>query len=63
MEKHREGSRWVRKHDQPRTAYQRVIDSGQLDGKAKRALQDRHEALDPFELGNRVENELKKILR
>jgi len=33
--KHREGSRWVRKHDQPQTAYQRLLASGALSNKSK----------------------------
>jgi hypothetical protein len=62
VEKHREASKWVRKHDRPKTAYHRVIESGELEAKSKRELRDRYEALDPFELGVQIEKRLKKIL-
>jgi hypothetical protein len=62
VEKHREGSKWVRKHDRPKTAYQRVIESGEISAKPARELRDRYEALDPFALGLQIEKRLKKIL-
>ena len=62
VEKHREGSKWVRKHDQPKTAYQRVMESAELSAKPARELRDRYEALDPFALGLQIEKRLKKIL-
>ena len=62
VEKWREGSRWVRRHDAAQTAYQRLLVHGELKAKARRALRDRYEALDPFVLAAQVERRLKPIL-
>ena len=61
--KHREGSRWVRRHDRPQTAYQRLVQSGQLSRKQAKRLRDWYESLDPFELARQTELQLKPILR
>lgn len=63
VEKHREGSRWVRRHDRPQTAYQRLVQSGQLSRKQAKRLRDWFESLDPFELARQTELQLKPILR
>jgi hypothetical protein len=60
--KWREGSRWVRRHDLPQTAYQRLLAHGELSAQARRQLRDRYEALDPFLLAAEVERRLKPIL-
>src|SRR5258708_31372622 len=62
IEKWREGSRWVRRHDEPQTAYQRLLAHGDLRPKARRQLQDQFEALDPLVLATQVERRLKPIL-
>ncbi len=62
-DKWREGSRWVRRHDDAQTAYQRVLASGQLDAKRRRQLCDRYEALDPFTLAKQLEKRLRPILK
>jgi len=62
VKKWREGSRWVRRHDAPQTAYQRLRTHGDLKPKARRELRDRYEALDPFVLTAEVERRLKPIL-
>jgi hypothetical protein len=62
VQKWREGSRWVRRHDVPQTAYQRLLAHGELQAKARRQLRDRYEALDPFVLAAEVERRLKPIL-
>jgi hypothetical protein len=63
IKKWRMGSRWVRRHDRAQTAYQRLLGSGQLSGKAARQLRERYHSLDPFELASQVELGLQKILR
>jgi hypothetical protein len=63
VEKHREGSKWVRRHERPQTAYQRLVSSGQLENQAARRLRDRHQALDPFALARQIEQQLKAILQ
>lgn len=63
VRKWREGSRWVRRYDQPQTAYQRLLASGQLKGKEAAQLRDFYHALDPFQLALDTERRLKPILR
>lgn len=52
----------MRRHDEPQTAYQRLRAHGDLPPKARRALRDQYEALDPFVLAADVERRLKPIL-
>lgn len=61
--KWREGSRWVRRHDRPQTAYQRLLASDRISAPCKRQLRDRFESLDPFLLARDVEQRLKRILQ
>jgi len=61
--KWREGSRWVRRHDRPQTAYQRLRASGQLHHQQQRRLRDWYESLDPFTLAALLETRLKPILK
>ena len=62
IEKHRVGSRWVRRHDLPQTAYQRLLAHGDLTAKARRQLGDRFHALDSLTLAAEVERQLRPIL-
>jgi len=62
LKKWRIGSRWVRRHDRPQTAYQRLLAHAELTNKARRQLRDRFHALDPFRLAAEVERRLKPIL-
>jgi hypothetical protein len=63
VKKWREGSRWIRRHDEPQTAYHRLLAQGNLSIKARRHLRERFESLDPFKLAQEVERRLKPILR
>ena len=63
QQKWRQGSRWVRRHDRPQTAYQRLLASVQISPKNKRQLRDQFESLDPFLLAQDVEQRLKTILK
>lgn len=62
MEKRREGSRVIRRHDEPQTAYQRLLRSGSLTAGAARQLRDQYQSLDPFALAKTIEARLRKIL-
>jgi len=62
LKKWRDGSRWVRLHDRPQTAYQRLLAHRELTSQARRQLRERYEALDPFVLAAEVERRLKPIL-
>lgn len=62
IDKRREGSRIIRKHDEPQTAYQRLAASGELKAPQARTLRAQLEALDPFALAKSINQRLKKIL-
>ena len=62
VEKRRDGSRIIRRHDEPQTAYQRLRAGGQLQRKARKQLREQYASLDPFALAKAVEQRLKKIL-
>jgi len=63
IEKERIGSKTIKKHDSPKTPYQRIMDSGYTPQTIKDALTKQLERLDPFELRNIIEMKLKKITR
>ena len=63
ISKTRVGSKWVRKHDKPQTAYQRLLAIGALGAKQKARLRDQYQALDPFELVKGLEVQLKKVMK
>ena len=62
-EKRREGARQIKRYDQPKTPYQRLIESGVLDRQKRVALQQHHAALNPFALKRQIEAGLKQIQR
>ena len=62
IHKERIGSRWRRVHDQPQTAYQRLLNMEVLSANKKRQLKDQYESLDPFELHERLDKSLRPIL-
>lgn len=62
-EKWREGSRWVRRHDPPQTAYERILRSDHVSAKEKRRLREWYVELDPFALVAELERRLHPILR
>jgi hypothetical protein len=62
VKKWREGSRWLRRYDQPQTAYQRLLGSGQMTRAQATRLRDWYESCDPFRLAEQVEQRLNRIL-
>ena len=62
IRKERVGSRWLRWHDKAQTAYQRLLQSGQLTTQKVRLLRAQYEELDPFRLQKKLEQGLRKIL-
>jgi hypothetical protein len=60
--KERVGGRWRRKHDKPRTAYQRLLKMNVLGSRAKRQLREQFENLDPFDVTEQLEKSLRPIL-
>lgn len=61
--KWRDGSRWVRHHDAPQTAYQRLLASRQISDKQRQRLRDWYQSLDPFALAQQLDKRLAPILR
>lgn len=58
-EKIKINSKYVRRYHEPRTPYQRLMESGQLDSKNKRILKKRFKNLNPFELKSIIENKFR----
>jgi hypothetical protein len=50
IKKERVGSKLKKVYDEPKTPYQRLLDSGQLTVQQKQHLRDQFKALDPFKL-------------
>ena len=63
IEKERIGSKTIKKHDKPKTPYQRIMESEYIPQNTKDALTKQLELLNPFELRNIIEMKLKKITR
>ena len=61
--KERIGSKTVRRHDDPKTPYQRVLQSPHVSDASKEALKKQLHALNPFLLRNAIEKKLKKIFK
>ena len=62
-EKRREGARQIKQHDAPKTPYQRLLESGELDAQKRAVLQEQHAALNPFALKRQIEAGLREIQR
>jgi hypothetical protein len=63
LEKRREGARIIKRHDEPKTPYQRLLESRTLDAAAQARLVREHEKLNPFELKRQIDAALRQILR
>jgi hypothetical protein len=63
IEKERIGSNTIKKHDAPKTPYQRIMESKHVDETVKLSLTKQLELLNPFELNNILQMKLKKITR
>lgn len=60
--KWREGSHWRKRYELPRTAFTRLCVPGVLGLKARGQLRERYASLDPFQLKDELECQLKRIL-
>lgn len=63
IDKERIGSKHIKKHDKPKTPYQRILESKYIDKEIKLSLTKQLELLNPFELNNLIQMKLKKITR
>lgn len=62
-EKRKVGSRYSKKYDEPKTPYQRLIESDFSTQAVKDSLQEKHKHLNPFALKRRIEQKLKNIFK
>ena len=61
LSKKRVGSKVIKKHDVPKTPYQRVLESPHVSEYTKRGLQHIFENTNPFHLRRRIDEKLRKI--
>jgi len=63
IDKYREGSKIVKKHDKPKTPYQRLMESEYIDPNTKNRLTKIFHSLDPFQLQKQMMIKIKNIIR
>jgi hypothetical protein len=63
QQKERRGSKTIKRHDAPKTPYQRLIDSPHVSRQIKIRLTVLFRSLNPFELREAIETKLKKIFK
>lgn len=61
--KRREASRTVRYHDEARTPYRRMLDSGMLIGARRAVLERMYASLNPLQLSRQIDEETAKLVR
>lgn len=61
ISKERRGSKTIKRHDSPKTPYQRIMESPYVDASVKKKLSVQLEGLNPFALRKGMEAKLKKI--
>jgi len=54
-------SKTVKRYDKPKTPYERVLESKDVDTSVKRSLKEQFEKLNPFQLRKGIEAKMKKI--
>ena len=62
LSKERIGSKTIKRHDRPKTPYQRIMESSHISSNVKHDLSKQLEKLNPFVLRNAMEMKLRKIL-
>ena len=63
IEKNRIGSQTIKKHDAPKTPYQRLLESDHIDAQSKLDLTEKFKKLNPFKLRQAIEDKLKIIFK
>ncbi len=61
IKKEKINSKYRKKYDKPKTPYQRIMESNDIDNATKERLAAKHASLNPFELKRAIECKLKKI--
>jgi len=60
--KERHGARVIKKYDQARTPYQRLLESSFIDEVTKKQLRQRYQLLNPAQLKRQIERLQRKLL-
>ena len=63
VEKKRIGSKIMKIHDNPKTPYQRILESKFIPNKTKRVLKEQFKTLNPFKLRKTIDEKIAKIHR
>lgn len=63
IKKERQGSKIIKRHDRPKTPFQRVMESRHVAESTKHRLQQQLATLNPFALQHVLKNRIKRILR
>lgn len=63
LEKKRIASKTIKRYDNPKTPYQRVMESTDISDKIKHSLKNQFEQLNPFRLRKAMEKKLAKIFK
>lgn len=63
IEKERIGSKTIKKHDSPKTPYQRIMKSKYIPSTTKQSLSTVFRCLNPFKLRNAIESKLSNIFK
>ena len=61
LDKQRVASKTIKRYDNPKTPYQRILESSDIDLSTKEKLKEQMANLNPFELRKAMEKKLKKI--
>ena len=61
VEKKRIGSKIMKIHDNPKTPYQRILESKFIPNKTKRALKEQFKTLNPFQLRKTIDEKIARI--
>jgi hypothetical protein len=63
ISKERNGSKMIKKHDQPKTPFQRLYESNDIAKNIKNELRKKHKLLNPYLLQNTINHKIKTLLR
>ena len=61
IEKKMVAAKTIKRYDSPKTPYQRVVESPDVELAAKKSLKEQYEKLNPFQLRRDIETKIKKI--
>ena len=61
LEKKQVAAKTIKRYDKPKTPYQRVLQSLDIETSVKRALKEQFETLNPFQLRKAIDAKLKRI--